>query len=233
MITKFEILKWENEKAMLVRNQDIVLFVRTTEDIYKISFENLIFKKAIIDEGQGIIVEGESIILEVLGEYINTTKKNLYDSLIDLTKAFKKKRVNLLKFRGDLAEAIFILTVGGEKIYDGASADINLNGKMIEVKSYSPQKRTIHISLQQLNENTLKYAIEILLDNNGKTIIDIANSIKFNSTFKEYLLSMYSKTIFEDLKYKLITPKLINNILPKITISDKRIISANFEIQID
>ncbi len=113
--------------------------------------------------------------------------------LDDISEIYLKIKSKYEKFRGDYAEAAYLAFVGGKSIPDGETFDIEHNGDYIEIKSYSPQSKTIIISLEQIRETSLKLAYPLIPDKNGKSILELAKIIEnSNPEFSKKLISKYS-----------------------------------------
>lgn len=232
----YKILKWHEQNAQLITNNKDEFLVVTFQDFdmnLSKSFKNLkfIIAEEKITKKQFITVFGEKEALLSIGESINELKLTLWESLLKLNKAFKMTHNDILKFRGDLAEAIFLYFYQGTKLLNNSTADILFQNKLIEIKSVSNQKNTITISKSQILENTEKYAVYLFLDNKGLTISEIAQKIKGNTIFVEGILKKYKNTKLDNLKFRLNKPINITSKIPKLDLPNS-IISAEFVIQI-
>lgn len=157
---------------------------------------------------------------------------NILDALNDLLLKDKK---NYLKLRGDVGELLFIMENGGVKTKDEESFDIIWNDKYVEVKTFSPAKKTIEISDKQLRDNTLKYATAISQDSNGLTILEMANKIeKTNQELYNYLKETYKKdTYLASLKFKILKPfDITEQTIGEFTFPNN-VVSVKYSIFID
>lgn len=107
-----------------------------------------------------------------------------------------------LKLRGDFAEASFILNHGGEKIIGELKYDILLDGTYIEVKSYSSSQGIVTIKNSQINTSVQIVAADVYMDNNGITIIQLAEKIS-DRTFADELINKYTNTNAALMKFKI------------------------------
>lgn len=170
------------------------------ENLLKLSFENFTISDDKIKDKNGVnfikVYISDQMALSTINYQLNNNSEySFWELLMILDKSFSRKQVDMKKFRGDLAEVIFLLVNGGEKRHESDSADIYLNGDIVEVKSFSHNKRVVTISKQQLTDEVLIYAVGIKLDNqDGKNIIEMSKKIVGNTEFKEYLEKEYSNT---------------------------------------
>ncbi len=159
---------------------------------------------------------------------------NIFSILNRLNNFLSKDNSDYLKLRGDIGEALFLMNIGGKKTDDSETFDIILGDQYIEVKTYSPQARTINISLQQLQENTLKYAVPIYSDQEGMSIRDMAKEIEStNSEFYQYIMDTYKDNQYlSTLKFKNEKPFEITNQLKGDIVLPDYVISAHFKVNI-
>lgn len=168
-----------------------------------------------------------------------SSKVNENNSLLkvldDVSELYLKYKTKYLKFRGDLAEAIFLYKVGGQAIVDGETFDIKLDEKHIEVKSFSRQRKTIHISFEQLMQTSVKYAVPIIPDHNGMSIIELANTISNNNPeFSKSLIDKYEKDQkISSTKYEITIPIDISEQLKDIFNNNNKVLRAELEIYIE
>lgn len=228
------------DKTAFVVNEsthELTIFVKNDildSELAKIFSEFRFVSAEIEFEGKtikGVNISGNKHATMSIMKAINDDDCSTWEALILFNKVFTKNRPDILKFRGDLAEAIFMLQKGGIKLEDSVSADVVVNGELHEIKSFSPQKRTITISLQQANENTFKSAIELKLSNGGKTITEIAQLLNDNK-FGSYLLETYKNTYYDLVKYEITTPNNVSKLIPKFDFG-KNIKKATIEIYLD
>lgn len=153
-----------------------------------------------------------------------------------IEEAFAKRNIDYKKFRGDLAEAIFVYVKCAEKnLDDNQSTDVKYNGETVEIKSISEGSREITISKQQSENKVDTYAVSIV---NGKhedgamNIIEIAMSLEGNASFKKYLLETYSNSELGSLFHYVVNAKVIKNITRIVnnSINNKHMIKATFRI---
>lgn len=223
----------EKESILFIPNEKINIFQEKKYKNFKFIESSIISEEHKDFKVLGLKVVGNTFSLKIIEVCMNELGMSLSYTFEFLSNEFKKEKQDYLKFRGDLAESIFIAqNFNAIKIFEGASADIKLNENLIEIKSFSSQKRSIIVSMLQANENTIKYAIKLEVDINGESITTIANKFKNNIEFKEYLIQKYKDTPFDILKYKMTTPIDMTNKIPKIKLT-KNIISAFFTILID
>ena len=173
-------------------------------------------------------------IFEIISSRINEGE-NLFTILNSLSFLLEKNKKNYLKLRGDFGEAIFLLKNGGTKAMDNETFDIVWKNKYVEIKTYSPQKRTIMITLKQIKENTLKFVVPIYNDSQGINILEISEKIKnTNPDFSNYLEKKYKKSSYlSELKFKICDPVDITNQIDKNIILPSNIVSAKFSIFIN
>lgn len=183
------------------------------------------------EEIPSVSIIGNSEAIEILNDTIQKTGFSVWESLIYLNDEFKINIENLKKFRGDLGEAIFLNKIGGEKIRDGETVDIKLDSNFIEVKTFSTQLKTVHITFAQIIENSKKYAVQIKINSDGMDIIKIAEGIRGNSEFKKYIKDKYENSEFIELKYDITTPVVIDSVLPTFNYF-KYVTKADFIISI-
>jgi len=119
-----------------------------------------------------------------------------------------------LKLRGDFAEAKFISVHGGEKIKGEQKFDINMDGKYIEIKSYSKSVGTVMVKNSQIVKGIKIVAANIYMDNLGETIIELAKRIN-DKEFSEELIKKYTNTKMENMRLNIDTFFIINP--PKIS----------------
>lgn len=219
---KYLITNFEGKRAEIAEAKGVCILIAHDEKFdseIASSFKNL----EILQNGNDIIVIANKESLIAIASLINNEDISLWDSLFELSDRFYSKSFDYKKFRGDLGELIFISNKGGEKIVDGMSSDINVDGALFEIKTYSKQKMEIIISHQQLCEKTRKVIIPIEMSNEGKSMKELIEEINDNDSFKKYLSSTYSNlsvfdikfntTEFHDITDKLATPNLPNDFL--------------------
>lgn len=155
--------------------------------------------------------------------------------LDDISELYLKYKTKYMKFRGDLTEAMFLAFVGGKWINDGETFDIEYNDEYYEVKSFSRQKKTIIISIEQLQQNTRKVAYPIIPDQEGYSIMELSKIISGdNPEFSRYLSAKYGNDDqINSRKYAKVDYFDITDQLNKeIKFSDK-IVSGKLEISIE
>lgn len=206
--TDFTISKYKN-----------FLIKRWEEDKTLVEILNTVYSDDIFDILSRKLEEGKSVI-------------NVISELSDL---YMKNSVDYLKFRGDLGEALFLIEFGGKKITDGETYDIELDGKYIEVKSFSNQKKQITISLEQIKENSKVYAVPIEIDQDGLSILDMAEEISnSNPEFAEYIKNSYAKDDeLSNRRYKKTIPFDVTEQIDRNIVMPNNVISAEFKISIE
>lgn len=194
--------------------------------------------------------EGETILeienVEYLEDVYSLISKRIIEGksitriLNDVSSLFLRTRSKLEKFRGDYAEAAYLAFVGGKWVPNNDIYDIEHDGKYIEVKSFSPQQKSVIISIEQLRSNTTKVAYPLRASDNGYTISELSELIKNdNPDFAAYLDETYkgdkqAEKKYEKFDFENITDQLnFNSVLPdtiesgklkvKITLQNKNI----------
>lgn len=135
----------------------------------------------------------------IYGLLIKEEATDFWNAVQIVEEAVRKNKANILKFRGDLAEAIFCLNRDAEKnLDDNSSSDVYLNGEQIEIKSLHNNKMEFTISKEQSENDIRTFSVLIIQqkkESGGMTIVQIANSFEGrNANFKKYLLETYSDT---------------------------------------
>ena len=173
-------------------------------------------------------------VFDIISDRINNGE-NIFNILHNLNKLLSKYKEDYLKLRGDVGEALFILNNGGVKADDSETFDIIWNKKYVEVKTFSPQKKTIDISLKQLEDQTLKYAVPIIQDSNGMNILELADIIdETNPDFASYIKNTYNDMSYLGfLKFKNEIPFDITSQLSDEIILPKNVVAAKFSIFIE
>lgn len=182
----------QNENGFLVLKENSTLIVET-------SYSNFIKTDDIVigEDGEDytkIVVQSNKALTIMLEELENNKESDFWELVMMIDDAFQKKNFDMEKFRGDLAEVIFLWNNGGEKLLKNETADIILDGELIEIKSFSYTSKSINISNQQTKNDILTFAVGIKFDNDGKSIVDLSNEIEGNSDFKKYILEKYGST---------------------------------------
>lgn len=220
----FKIIKWIEDKIFLVksgRDYSIVFTDYNDTTIEKSKFKNLSFSTGVVNGKESIILEGSNDSVLVLFDTMYTLGADLSEAIVLLKETSATSEEDILKWRGDIAEAIFLMLEGGEKLDDTSTADIEKDGDLVEIKSYSLRSREIHLSYSQIMENTKKIALLIQLDSDGMTIKEIASQIKGNIKFKEYINNAYRDNLFAEYKVKVTTPEDITDRIVKFDVPDQ------------
>lgn len=161
--------------------------------------------------------------------------KSVIEILDDVSDIYFKQKGKFLKFRGDLIEAMYLAFVGGKWSGEGETYDIEYNGENIEVKSYTPQKNTILISIEQIMQNSKKFAGMVRPDSGGISLKELVDQFKEdNPDFKSSLKRRYkNESDFWEKKY--MVPKfhdVTNQVSESIKI-ESNVVSGKIEISID
>lgn len=153
--------------------------------------EDLIYDED--EEKWGIVFIDNEMAIDVLRLQLSLySELNFWEILFQIDEAFSKNKNNMLKFRGDLAEVIFLAIEGGTKYFETEDVDIELDGEFIEIKSYSIKSKEIVIRKSQTEIDSRTYSVALELSNSGKTIFELLKMIKGNEEFKKYILESYS-----------------------------------------
>lgn len=232
------IIEKENIKLISDNNKYIIIVKDDLKEEDFEKFKEITMWESYIDSERWILLDldfDQSMTQSIFYTIKELLKSNnLLNSLHVLSKkfSFKTPKDKYLKFRGDYAEAAYLYkNPKARKLNDHETADINDEGEIIEIKSYSTQKNQVRISLKQIRENTTKLAFPLLNDTDGKNIIELSQSID-DISFKEYLIDQYKNTEYEHIKYTIDKDFLNINDQIKEFVLPKNIIKADFVINI-
>lgn len=186
----------ENEINKNIKDKRYIVVPRTTPEESELkSYVNLIIAPDGEDENNTIIAIENSDYAEDLFYLISNKIEDdlsLIEILEDINELLAKAGNDRNKFRGDYAEAAYLAYVGGEWVPGNEIHDIVHNGKNIEIKSFSPQSKTITMSHEQLSSDSIKMAYPLRTSSNGKTILDLAKLIRgSNPRFSDELTKKY------------------------------------------
>ena len=175
--------------AILIKNERVA-------DSDKKIFKNIRFEEVFVGDNSFLHISGKKEVLETIYISMEQMGVDLSNALSLMREATEFTTENLLKWRGDIAECLFIVKNGGEKVFDGATVDIKLEDEFIEIKSFSKRQRTVQISYSQIMEDSRKFAVEVSLTNNGKTIMELSEMMVGNLWFKNYIKEEYGNSVF-------------------------------------
>lgn len=182
--------------------------VNDYNDLIEVNFTNFIKLSDVVTSEEGtnfckIAVNNEKAISIMQEELKNNPEAEFWELVIIIEEAFKKKSIDIKKFRGDLAEVIFLINNGGEKMYETETADIKVGNDICEVKSFSYSSKEINISNQQTKNEVLTYAVGIKFDSaEGLSLIEMIEKVEGNLEFKNYITKKYAGTVLgEKMKY--------------------------------
>lgn len=228
------LLKIEEKKKIFIEEK-VLNFDKNS------SFNNIDYCKAELELdshqkfiGIEIIFENDEYIDDIY-EIIVQRKDNDFERIFyELNEVFTlKKNISWDKFRGDFGEALYLFFNKGTKSNNEFDTFdfFDENKEKIELKTYSKQKKTILISHEQLQQNVKLFIVPLEVDNNGKTILEVAKEIndqKFglelknkyqNSKWKNYRFKLNKPTeFFLKNRYKFNLPKGINKAIYEINI---------------
>ncbi|WP_342268472.1 hypothetical protein [Spiroplasma endosymbiont of Aspidapion aeneum] len=219
-----------NENKLIIFEEEENTYI--SSKFNKLSF--IKFETNLSDKPRrGMIVKGEEEIIKILYNHMINMQSSIWEALIFMNHNFSWSKKEYKKFLGDFAEALFIHKIGGKKLFETSTADIIYNGQMIEVKSYSNQKKTITISDIQIKEKTIKYIVPLELSNDGLNIKQLAEKIKnIDPEFSYYLSERYSNDSYNYLIYNIQEPINITKFLKYNIDLPKNFLSAKYEISI-
>lgn len=198
-------------------------------------------QNAFVDENDWklhlVYINDKNALDTVVNLLKNGETENFWEAILMIEEAFSKKKKNILKFRGDLAEAIFCLVMNGEKnLDDKMSSDILLNGNSVEIKSLSPKKREFKLTKTQSDNDIETYSVFIKEQDQSKggmSLTEIAASFKGrNQKFKKYLNNTYANTDIGNIfRYK-VDETVIYRITPIVyhSIKNENIVSATIRV---
>lgn len=168
--------------------------------ISSLSFKNFKIDPNELEDSEGNTMIKVYVLSERARDILNSELRNndncdFWEKVLEIEAAFSKNASDFLKFRGDLAECLFLHIEGGEKNLKEDSTDIILDGNLIEIKSFSLNSREIMISNQQVHNIVQTFAVGIVVDNlNGMTILELAEKLEGNEFFKKYINEKYGET---------------------------------------
>ena len=184
------------------------------------NLKNIQVKNILIDGEKGTIIYVLNEMTEIL-ELLILSIKNFDDNFEKILLLFNSKKYNdLLKLRGDFAEAYYIKKYKGEKILCEQKFDIFNNDKYVEIKSFSKSNGMLTIKNSQIVDGVSIIACEVVMDNNGFSIIEIAKEIP-DKVFSDNLINKYSGSVYENFKFSVpsiweVFPKRVENLDPTI-----------------
>ncbi len=190
-------------------NEGFLVKKEENNELIKTIYSSFIVSNEIAQDQDGVIYDKIFVInktaKEALLPILKDGEMTFWEAVLSIEDAFSSKQINHNKFRGDLAEAIFLKIKGGEKYYKTESADLILDGDLIEIKSHSLTRREITISNQQTNNEVQTYTVGLKFDNfAGKTLMQITEDIYGNEKFKKYIKKTYENTyVGEKAKYSI------------------------------
>lgn len=156
-----------------------------------------------------------------LAPYIDNeleTNIGIFGLLEKLSNSFLLRKSDLKKLRGDFGELLFLkFNRDAEKFFHEGSFDIiDKNKNVYEIKSFSTKKNQVTISIQQLKEKTLKYAVPVIVSTSGRnsiTIMDLIEDTKNQMPAQVYneMISRYEKSISRYLPHEITKPFEVTN----------------------
>lgn len=226
---EYKVIDFEDQNAEIIENNGeclLITNIKINDEYFVSSFKNI---KTGFHEGKTLL-KAKTEILYAIAIFLNKNNFSIEEALINLDEELKRSKINYLKFRGDLAELIFLYKWGGE-IINNLTGDIVFEDKVYEIKSFSNQLKYVILSLQQLKEETEKIAIGLSINNDGYSMSNLIEKVSNNQEFVSNLISKYSNSILFKIKYSVDEIKNITNSLPKIEFPNN-VISGKLKIKI-
>lgn len=206
---KFKLYEFSGKLFMIFDNK----FEK--ERINDYNFPNIDVRENVSGSSNTYVNLNDNELTNSLLEYINNElneEKDVFDLLNSLSNNFLKVQSDNKKFRGDVGELLYLKYYGGKKwLFEGSFDIVDKDDNTIEVKSFSTPRNQITISLQQLEDESRKFAVPFIASNTKEesmTIIDLIEATKSFMDIQYYniLIKRYSKSMLRHQLFKLVKP---------------------------
>lgn len=203
---QFKVIKERFDcKLLSFEDREFILIPGETPDqkelknYLNISVMNFSENETLIEvEGNDYMEDLFDIISKKIEQGLTITK-----ILEDVSELFLKQKSKREKFKEDYSKAAYLSFEGGNAVPIGTKFNFNHGEKILEIKSYSPTKPSVMMTIDEIRTTAIKIAYELFESEDGLTIIDLSELIKdSNSEFSTYLKARYSEDPeFNDKKF--------------------------------